>query len=179
MSISKSRPEKIIINNEEFQFADEATVLGMKFTRTGITKHVSDRVRKAKLELGKLKRFNRLSTKTKCHLYKTLIRPVPNCIASNKNKQHIQKRAAKFINKYSGDNLTIREIQEKYNLEPLNVRLYHRANKCWDRFTRLEPNLTEQSTQENNNLNIKDHFWWRRVAFYVNQPPPEPMYTEQ
>ena len=159
----------------------------MKFTRTGITKHVSDRVRKAKLELGKLKRFNRLSAKTKCHLYKSLVRPiieypiVPNCIASNTNKlkmKRIQNRAAKFINKYNGDNLTVREIQEKYNLEPLNVRLYHRANKCWDRFTRLQPNLTEQSTQENNNLNIKDHFWWRRVAFYVNQPPPEPMYTE-
>ena len=42
LSISKSRPEKIIIYNNELNFANSITVIGLKLARTGILQHLKD-----------------------------------------------------------------------------------------------------------------------------------------
>ena len=69
ISISKTKPENIIIDNDRLQFTESVTMLGLKITRTGILRHITERMNKAKTELAKLKRFVKLKRKTKSHLY--------------------------------------------------------------------------------------------------------------
>ena len=186
LSISKSKPEKIIINNNELNFANNITVLGLKLTRTGIIQHLRDRRFKANIELKKLNRFIRLKPNIKSHLYKALIQPIldyptiPNCIASNTNKmkmQRVQNKATKFINKFSNENLSIEQIHKKYKIEPVNKRIYNRAKRSWQRLAQIETDLADASTNENTNREAKDHYWWNRVAGYLNTPEPEPIYA--
>ena len=65
----------------------------------------------------------------------------------------------------------------KYKVEPYNVRLYKRGYKLWEKFRREEPELAEISLEENNNNEIKDHYWWRRIAVIADQQEPLPVYT--
>ena len=186
LSVSKTKPEKIEINNEEIPFTDSITVLGLKITRTGLVKHLHDRMNKAKTELAKLYRFVKLSPKIKSHLYKTLILPILEypavhcCLASKTNlekMQRIQNKAIRFINKHSGDELSIEETHERYRLEPINTRLFKRANKSWDKLNLLEPGLVEHSRMENETEDRTDHYWWRRIASFVEGPQPDPFYA--
>ena len=141
---------------------------------------------KAKTELAKLYRFVKLSPKIKSHLYKTLILPILEypavhcCLASKTNlekMQRIQNKAIRFINKHSGDELSIEETHERYQLEPINTRLFKRANKSWDKLNLLEPGLVEHSRMENETEDRTDHYWWRRIASFVEGPQPDPFYA--
>ena len=105
---------------------------------------------------------------------------IPNCIASNTNKmkmQRVQNKATKFINKFSNENLSIEQIHKKYKIEPVNKRIYNRAKRSWQRFAQIETDLADASTNENTNRETKDHYWWNRVAGYLNTPEPEPIYA--
>ena len=186
LSISKSKPEKIEIDHTEIPFNELITVLGLKIKRTGIVQHLTDRQNRAKSELGKLRRFEKLSPKIKSHLYKTLILPileypaVPCCIASKENKmkmQRIQNRGIKFINKHGQAELNIEEIHQNFKIDAINVRLHTRLTKSWEKFTRIETELAERSTTENDDNETKDHYWWRRLASLVEIEQPEPVYT--
>ena len=186
LSISKSKPEKIEIDHTEIPFNELITVLGLKIKRTGIVQHLTDRQNRAKSELGKLRRFEKLSPKIKSHLYKTLILPileypaVPCCIASKENKmkmQRIQNRGIKFINEYGQAELNIEEIHQNFKIDGINVRLHTRLTKSWEKFTRIETELAERSTTENDDNETKDHYWWRRLASLVEIEHPEPVYT--
>ena len=135
-----------------------------------------------------MKRFEKLTSKTKAHLYKALILPmleypsIPNCIASPTNTlkmQRIQNKAIKFINRYSEDQLTIEESHIRYKLDPMNIRLHKRANKCWDRFCINQEELAERSRMASEERDNRDHFWWRRISPYVDSPQPEPVYVYQ
>ena len=73
LSVSKSKPEQIKINNEDIPFNDSITVLGLKIKRTGIVQHLNDRRNLEKIEIAKLQRFSKLTPKIKSHLYKSLV----------------------------------------------------------------------------------------------------------
>ena len=76
MSVSKTRPLQIEVDNRLRPFANECNILGLKLKRTGTVSHITDRIRSAKNQTQRLKRFINLNEKTKSHLYKALIRPV-------------------------------------------------------------------------------------------------------
>ena len=87
-----------------------------------------------------------MSTKTLIHLYTSLIRLIieypfiPTCLASNNNlikMQTIQNKMIKFVtqNNNDYDNMTMQEIHENLNIEPINIRLYKLANRAWNRFS--------------------------------------------
>ena len=73
MSISKTRPIPIKIDNRIIPFANECSILGLKIKRTGIVRHLGDRIRQAKAQSQKIKQFANLNEKTKLHLYKAII----------------------------------------------------------------------------------------------------------
>ena len=78
MSVSKLKPAKVEIENREINFANECSILGLKLKRTGTISHLTERINKAKTQTQTFKRFINLETKTKLHLYKALVRPIPS-----------------------------------------------------------------------------------------------------
>ena len=91
VSISKAKTNEVIINDNSYEFSNQTNVLGLTFTRTGIVSHLKNRMKQARAQMTKLKRFQGMSTKTLIHLYTSLIRPIieypfiPTCLASNNN----------------------------------------------------------------------------------------------
>ena len=126
MSISKTRPILIEIDNRIVPFADDCSILGLKVKRTGIVSHLADRIKQAKAQSQKIKRFANLNDKTKLHLYKAVIRPVleypviPNALASKKqsiNMQQIQSQNMRFISRNTEyRNKTMEQLHEHYNI---------------------------------------------------------------
>ena len=186
LSISVRKPEEIIIENNNIQFAEHINILGLKLTRTGINKHLKDRLRIANLESKKLKRFKKLSPKIKTHLFKAYIRPIteypiiPLCDVSTSNKttlQRIQNRMVKFIISNDEENLTMESAHEKYNIDAVNIRLFNRSQKTWDKFSLLEPELALRTRELNEEDDRRDHYWWRRIGSSIDGEQPEAKYT--
>ena len=90
--------------------------------------------------------------------------------------QRVQNKA-KFINKFSNERLTIEQINKNYKIEPVNKRIYSKAKRSWQRFAQIETDLANASTNENPNREVKDHYWWNRVADYIHKPEPESIYV--
>ena len=75
------------------------------------------------------------------------------------------------------DNMTMQEIHENLNIEPINIRLHKLANRAWNRFSQINPNLANKSLDLNNNPNERDHNWWLRIASFVSNPEPSGKYV--
>ena len=187
LSISKSRPAAVTIDGNRVNFNNEAKVLGLNIKRTGCVSHIEKRIHLAKEQLTKIRRFIGLTTKTKLHLYKALIRPlieypiIPLAMASEyqlRKIQRVQNRGMRIVAKYDEnlENKTIEDIHSILNLEPMNVRLYRRLEKLWQKIEEKEPELHERSMRENHSL-FADHKWWTRAATIVEAGMPDPMYT--
>ena len=65
LSISKSKPEKIIVDNNKLNFANSVTMLGLTITRTGITQHLNKRINKAKTRTKETTKIQKTKTKSK------------------------------------------------------------------------------------------------------------------
>ena len=50
MSVSKSKPAPVVIENGEINSANECSILGLKLKRTGIVSHLTERIHKAKTQ---------------------------------------------------------------------------------------------------------------------------------
>ena len=186
LSISATKPHDVVIQNRQIPFDNKINILGFQLSRTGFNCHITDRLRKAKAELNKLKRFKNLTPKIKTHLYKAFIMllveypALPTCNIADSNKmklQRLQNKAIKFIISNDEEELSIKRAHEKYKLEAYNVRLHKRGLKVWDKLSTNEPELTERSLNENQNNDIKDHNWWRRLGSMVENNEPQPKYT--
>ena len=133
----------------------------------------------------KLKRFRKLESKIKIHLYKALILSameypnIPMCIMSKTNKERFQQFQNATITQMTrnwNDNPqpTIEEIHDIYNVEPINTRMHRRAKSTWRKLRGLNPELTNRSEQEDGNEEGKDHYWWNRLSPYANSEDPIP-----
>ena len=67
-------------------------------------------------------------------------------------------------------------MHEKFGLEAMNVRLYNRMTKTWNKIQGLNEELYD-TTGGANNDGMRDHNWWPRVGRAYVTDPPEPMYT--
>ena len=98
LTISKSRPEAISREGRRVPFPNEIKMLGLTIKRTGVSQHITNRIKQAKAQTTKLKRFIRLDSSIKLHLYKALLRPVmeypiiPNGITSDMNMMKMQSK---------------------------------------------------------------------------------------
>ena len=67
----------ITLNNGiNIQYKNKVNILGLDINRTGFPKGQQNRLKQAKYQLKKLRRFQKLSIKTKTHLIKALILPI-------------------------------------------------------------------------------------------------------
>ena len=190
ISISKSKPEPVTIDGRNIVFKNEIKTLGLTLGRTGIIKHITNRINLAKAQTNKLKRFIRMRSKIKLHLYKALIRPIleypviPIALASDtqiRKIQKIQNKNLRIIRKYDDqlEEKTIEELHNQLNIEPLNIRLNNRLERIWEKFSTKEEYIYEKSMRENNNP-FKDHNWWKRSAQKIEEITNtniQPIYT--
>ena len=185
LSVSKLKPNLVNIDGQNINFTNKINVLGLELTRTGIASHVKKRINLAKVTHKKLKRFSKLSSKIKIHLYKSMIRPImeypntPMCVTSKTNKQIMQAFQRKILrDAVKGTNEEEEEIDtlhEIYKLPAINVRMHRRAQKNWDKFSQIEEQLYER-TQEENQTEGNDHNWWPRIGGFTAGEEPEPDY---
>ena len=89
----------------------------------------------------------------------------------------MQNKEVKLIICNDPEEMDLKRAHEKYKIEAYNTRLYRRAQKLWDKLTYCEPDLVARSLEENNDNTRRDHYWWRRLAGYIVQDPPEDIYT--
>lgn len=186
LSISKSKPATIIINNNQLNYSSKITTLGLTIGRCGISQHIKERAGRAGAALTRIKRFKNLKEKIIIHLYKALVKPVleypiiPICIGSKTNiakLQSIQNRAlylaAKLTPPYS---VNSRQLHDRYGMEAINVILYDRAVKIWNKLENIDHNLVNESMEMEDD-DRPDHTWWRRVTPYIMGIPPEPKFV--
>ena len=198
LSVSKSKPPLIRINNQNIQYVNEVKILGLSIKRTGIVNHIKHKLNQAKHRKGIMNRFRKLNKNIRTHLYKSIIRPVfeypvvPTCIMSQTNLKKLQSFQNNNIrqihknnnnnrnqqNQQNNDELTIEELHRIYKVDPLNIRYHKRANNTWEKFKGIYPETarTSEEIDRNVNMNENDHAWWKRVAKYVNQQEPPPQY---
>ena len=187
ISISKSRPEPIVVDGRRLEHKNESIILGLKIKRTGTVQHITERIQKAKVQTNKLKRFANLKTETKIHLYKSLVRPlleypiVPIALASKTqllNIQRIQNKNLKIAtrNDERYENKTTQEIHEEFNIEAMNVRLYDRMIKLWNKVEAKDIAIYDRSMNMNRD-DLRDHSWWPRTALKYIDETPNPIYV--
>ena len=160
--------------------------MGLTLTRTGFSKHVTNKINLAKQQFLKLKRFYELSPKLQVRLYTTMVRPImecppiPSALASKSQNLQMQRVQSKALKNAARDtdnrHLTIEQLHYTYGLEAINVRLYNRMMITRHKIHDLNKELYNE-TEEANNNNIRDHYWWPRVGKSYVADPPEPMYT--
>ena len=141
--------------------------------------HVNKRLGMARSRNRILKRFKDFEPKIKKHLYPV----VPTCIMSktNRNKlQSFQNSCIRNIVKGTEDeDKNMEELHMLLKLDPVNIRLKKRADKTWVNFIRTNERLTETFITENNNLQPRDHNWWRRITPYILGDAAEPVYASR
>lgn len=185
LSVNARKPADIIVNNTLIPFNRHITILGYKFGGSGTRAHVSTRIIKAKHTMTRLRRFRGVSRRTSLHLYKTMVRPqleypaVGLCNISKTALQGMQAIQNKALRRAFGDTppyfATIKDLHLATKLEPLNVRLHRLANRSWDRLSVSDPGIVEQSNALNQ-MNGRDHFYWRRLSPYIEGEQPRPVY---
>ena len=184
LSISAIKTENVIIDNNVIEYKNTLNTLGLTLTRTGVTKHIKNRLEKAKIQSSKLLRFRGLSTNINIHLYKTTVKPIleypiiPLCISSRSNLDKLQARQNICLRRASKDippyNRTVKDLHELYNINPLNIVYRSRAQTIWDKITEIDNYINNESNIITNNHS--DHFLWRRTHRYLQTPFPDPIY---
>ena len=98
---------------------------------------------------------------------------------SNTNQKKLQSfqngNIQQIHNRHLNNRLTAEQIHNTYKLDPINTRMYNRTKKTWEKFEEINPELVTTSNNINTN-EIRDHFWWRRIASYLQQEEPNPQY---
>lgn len=186
LSISALKPADVNINNTIIPFTRYATVLGFRFGTRGFSQHIKSRLQMARASLSSLNRFRGLSIRLRLHLYKTLTRPkleyphIMMCTIKKSNLRKMQSLQNKYVRKLFKERppyyTTIHELHDRLKLEPLNVRFHRLGNKCWDRLSRSDMPLIEESLALTQN-NIQQHGWWNRLAPQVEVDPPQPEFV--
>lgn len=181
--ISKLNPPPIEIDNRIFPYSREGKVLGCTISRIGIYPFVKQKLSKAKQSLAKLKRFSKFTSKTKVHLYKTMVRPhldyapTLNNVFSKTNMtklQVIQNKALRWINNDQPPyHTTIEQLHEVYNLSPINVRTFNQAYKVWDKVRIEMPQKVEEWEGEEGR---GTHAWWPLALLNQHATPPQPRF---
>ena len=198
LSISKSKPAEVKINNRTIPFNNEAKILGLNFYRSGLAKHSTQKIKEARERKRLLQRFGELDKKLRVYLFKSMTRPVleypisPTCIMSktttkryqefqNGNLQQIYYRKKNRNDQNENiERKTTEELHDLYKIDPINIRIYKRTKASWQKFEELYPDMANKSLTLNSQRlgdgTEGDHPWWPRIGKYVAQPEPPPSY---
>jgi len=188
--LARYNPPPITINNRDIPYANKGNMLGLHFSKHGISKHAQHRISQACTALNKIRRFSYCSTQTKLKLYKTTVRPILEytpipLIAISKTQKHrmqsIQNKALYWINNtttqdriYHG--ITAQSLHRTYNIEPLNIRIHTLAKRTWDRIQHIDNTNYDDIIQKHIHTHT-NHAWFPRTLPHINGDPPEPLYV--
>ena len=113
------------MDGNNLEFSNKINILGFSLGRTGFRGHIGSKIATTRGRNAKLKRIRNLGSKTKCHLYKSLVRSaleypnIPMCKMTKENKDKLVK------------------FQNGVIIEPFNTHMYRRAVKTWERFKEI------------------------------------------
>ena len=106
---------------------------------------------------------------------------IPTALASNTqllNIQRIQNKNIKLATKNDDRyrDKTIQELHEELNIEAMNLRLYNRLIKLWNKVEGKDNEIYTKSMNMNRD-DLRDHAWWPRAALKYIDDVPEPVYV--
>ncbi|KAK4327634.1 hypothetical protein Pmani_001907 [Petrolisthes manimaculis] len=163
--------------------SNTCTVLGLNIdNHIHMHKHALSITAKAKYQLGRLQRFYNTDTKTKLHLYKTLIRPLISysplsvsltATTHQKNLQIIQNKALRWAHKIHWQDFTTNEeIHAITNMPPVNTYLHYLSDK---QINKLTDGL--QHYIDKLNAITPPRRQYANLFHADSRPPPIPTYT--
>ena len=89
----------------------------------------------------------------------------------------IQSRALRTIAKEGRDSRsTNEELHIRYNIEPINQRIFNLSSRIWNKFIEQEPEILDLSEQLENYPG-REHKWWPRTYTTIINDLPEPVYV--
>ena len=176
--------EPIVVNGRRIVHSNYGTVLGLRIGKRGIAPHTRLRVKQAKAQLTRIKRFGTLPERLKSHLYKALIRPileyppVPLDTVSKSQQlslQRVQNQAVRWIaNWVPPYTETQEEAHMRLGLEPLNVRIHRMSRKVWQRVEAYDEEVYQRLVTAEP---ISTSKWFPRSLPLVE--PPEELYIQR
>ena len=180
--LAQYKTKQITINDKNYNTSKDGKFLGLKLSVTGLSRHVTEKIKKGNGILGRLKRFRNLTPKIKTTLIKTLLIPVieyppiPLCSVAKTNKINMQKlinKGIRFINSNDRERDIMENLHLKYNITPYNISIHKKACKIWQA-VRLtdEENFNTLVTHQD-----RIHHWFPKTSNVIQAPLPEPVYT--
>ena len=103
--------------------------------------------------------------------------PTPLYALKKTNTQKMQSLINKTLRWVNGDHFpyetTVEELHNKYNLSPLNVKLFEQNEKLWEKIHQLYP----QRYDDLKNNRERSHAWWPTSIITEETQPPAPIYV--
>lgn len=162
--IGRNNSAPIIIDGDIYPYSNEGKVLGLKVTKTGYRKFITEKVNLLRVKLIELNKLANLNEKNKKKLYMTLIRsiieypPIPiNALKKSviQELQIIQNKALRFIyNIRYPEIITNDELHIRAGLKTIQDLLKERATSTWNKVESLDVvhNLSIIDLDSENNL---------------------------
>lgn len=183
LHVSKQRPLPINIDGNNINYTPTAKLLGLTLKKTGISSHLKQKKISAVTTLKKLKRFSKLNSRTKLHLYKALVMPILeyptiplNTLRKSnwKDIQSVQNRALRWVDSQIPPyTKTSEELHNQYQVTPLNIRNFNRSKSMWQNIRNQFPEEVEAMLDLEHN---STHKWWPLSFIDEGTPPPQPIY---
>ena len=81
------------------------------------------------------------------------------CVMAASKKSQLQNFQNGIIRRFihrqqQGQQINIEKLHQEYNIEPVNTRMFRRAEKTWEKFTTKEPELAEATMEMNQQMTI-------------------------
>ncbi len=89
--------------------------------------------------------------------------------------QSVLNKAVRFIHCNEQEQLNTGELHIKYNIAPLNISNFHKAQKIWETIRISENEQFEELVTPRNN----SHTWFPRNSNIIRMEPPHAIITRQ
>ena len=164
-------------------------ILGLNITsRSWTERHTKVCSTRAKGIVSKLYSVSKLPKSARLHLFKTLVStaltypctPLNACKPSHlKRLQVAQNKGLRFVfqSRWPTNNMSCKEMHEKAEVDPINIKLYERGKKTWEKI-RSGISADVEIYNEISGINIRyPHNWFPSSLERARKGPPPPMYT--
>lgn len=182
--VAQYKTADLIVEDDLIEYKKEGRLLGLKITRRGITKHISEKISKGKAVLSNLMRYRGVTQKIKAYLIKAYLLPileyppVPIHTISHTQSLKLQRVLNKGLrfacNVQYPDFRTTKHLHDLNKLQPINIRIHKRATRIWENLE-TQNDIIYQELREQNHQ--RSHYWFKSSLQIIDQGPPQPLHT--